>query len=48
MSEEEEVSPSYYDLFDDLDLIKLFDNKIDDLNMEEIFNIMEIFRKIDN
>ena len=43
MLEEEEVSSSYYELFDDLDLIDIFENKINDLNMEEIFKIINFF-----
>ena len=43
MLEEEEVSSSYYELYDDLDLIDIFENKINDLNMEEIFKIINFF-----
>jgi len=43
MLEEEEVSSSYYELFDDLDLIDIFENKINDLNMEEILKIINFF-----
>ncbi len=43
MFEEEEVSPSYYHLFDDLDLLKLLENKTNNLDIEEIFKVINFF-----